>query len=325
MSNILNSKNNSEDNNTFKFNDLDEGIRITISNNHKKQSIDLQNFNYNSCIKINPNTLGTFLILGHKGTGKTTLIKDIMSNLYSYQVIKNTVIFDFNKTQYSDIVDNINKIENKFNSFHAKNIIKMQKYSNSEPLLIVLENFHCNEDNFDTSKYFYDLFKKRNNLKLTIIISSQTIPFPNFNIFLNHIDFTFAFSKSSQAFYQNINHFYPYKLPILDLLFNFPEHRSLVNVKKRHIDGNNITSELQSYNVTNFNFNLKHKIKILNIADIYKHYESVLYSNNFKNDQYITQNNIFKTITENNKQIKILQERNEFLIKKLESYFYDSD
>ena len=92
----------------------DYEITVNIGNNKTKNKLmTFPKFDVKESLKVDShhnNTLGIFHIIGKRGSGKTVLIKNLIINLMTLNKIKN-IIFNNNRTQYTDIIENVENIE----------------------------------------------------------------------------------------------------------------------------------------------------------------------------------------------------------------------
>jgi len=254
------------------------------------------------------NTLGIFHVIGKRGSGKTVLIKNLTINLMTLNKIKNVIIFNNNRTQYTDIIENVENIERALTVENLKTIVEMQSEKYSKPLLIILENIYLDEK-LTSSEYFKEIFEDKKKLKITIILSTQH-PIGLNSDLRSCIDFILSFKEDSTTNIRSLREYYFTGIPtdkILEKIFyKLGEYVCLVSVRLKN--GTRLENCVQCCKVNNMDFSHLNKIESLSMKMI---------DQENTNLTDINCKDVIGLIKINNKKIEELHEKNNYLINML--------
>jgi hypothetical protein len=270
------------------------------------QTLDLNKFAIDNFQNFNELSFGSFLIIGKREVGKTTMIKNLITNMMSKNIIKNTIIFSSNNKNYDDVVLNNDNIYNELKKQDLKNIINIQNEKNSKSLLLIIDDVMINKKIL-SSKSFMNIMTNLQSLKITLILTLQ-FPMAMSSELRNNFNYFCVFNDD---YISNMKRLYEYYFGLLPLFSTFNTIMKQLNEYECLMLINNqskyeINDKLTYYKVNNLPINNFDKIQLILIND---------------NKTEINTNNIeliIELINENNNNIKKLQNKNDHLLQKID-------
>jgi GTPase SAR1 family protein len=255
----------------------------------------------------------TFLLIGKKSSGKTTLIKELAINLFNENKIDHGIIFsslESNNEQLSECFDCNTTIYYNLDSQILKSIIDNQRINNINNILIVIDDCIL-KSSINTNEYFKEIIINGRHLNIYLILSLRQQLSIKADIRIN-FDYIFVFQDENISTRKRLYEHYFGIIPSFtifnDLMNKLPDYHILVS--NNISTSKNITNKLLYY-VTNVIKSIDKKIPLLKLT--YEYDDLSDYSNS---DDEISLDNkeIIKQININNSKIIKLQNKNKKLL-----------
>jgi tRNA A37 threonylcarbamoyladenosine biosynthesis protein TsaE len=235
-------------------------------------------------------------IIGSKGAGKTTLIKDILNKKVYDQIYVFSPSIHIN--EYNDVTSSLNQFD-KYDDTRIGNIIKNKEFQKKNNMnyqtVIVIDDCFQSKSQFN-KKNFREMFFNGKHLNISLILTSQyymSLP----HIINNNVDHTFVLkcydiSLCVDKLYQNCGHIVNINKNILKQLLK----KSSVNYEMLVINEHAINSELNN-TLFWYKANYSSKASLINYNNKLDYYSI----NNVTNTLYNYNNCIYrKTYNEYN-------------------------
>ncbi len=149
------------------------------------------------------------LIIGKRGTGKTTLTNDLINKITKINNIDNINIFSFDKDRF-DNLHNICVVDN-YNTESINLIIENQKKDNSKPVLLVFDDCINLSSKDNSINILKKILVEGKQLKIFTIIVQQFVSFSP--LIKNNIDIIYVFKE---IFKPNLINIYEYCKKLFD-------------------------------------------------------------------------------------------------------------
>ena len=308
------------DNNSLNISHISIDIpKLSTSNNKTTISLTgkLKQFEIASMI-----TYPVIFIISKRGTGKTTLIKNIMHTLHDNNKVDQYIVF--NNIIYNDYSDTISTVYNYNATLCEKIITDCKQSSNNKSKMIIFDDTFSSNDQFCRSECFMDLILNARHYKIGIIISMQ-YPMPIISSIRTSNDYVFIGDNSNsisdhKRLYEYYGGLFPDFASFHEVLNNYTLNYNMICLVNKCTNTRNIIDSVTYYHVTksvyykllpifsynneNYNdnniVNKNDKIKLLeNITDINN--LIVMYIKNNNND--IININLLSKLIDHNKNI----------------------
>ena len=275
----------------------------------KQLVLTLNKFKIHNLSTFYDNSFGKMLIVGQRGEGTTSLIKNLIVNITKNNCIKKTILVTHMRNNYENVFSNCSTIYETVTNELLKNIINMQCNKNSEPLLLIFDDVMFNK--YGTLDFFKEIMFNGVSYKITLIISIQ-FPSGVSPEIRNNFDYIFAFKEDFMSNKKRLFEHYFGIIPKYKIFNSFiyalDKYECLVTINREK--SNNIINKLKYYKIVDM---CDDNLENINKITLFKFDDD---DDDDDNDKQTTKH-IINLININNKKIKTLQAINNELLKKL--------